>query len=687
MSEKYSGAKSGASMRRRRTSKFINPHDAAYLDLLIGDKDPESKKIGLQRLCKLYRQGFQHRQNERIAVHLMGLLHDDAPKVKRWALNALALVGTGGNVRAVIEAIQRNRNDPDILGAGVSALCALLPAEEARAELEKADLPIEGAVLMAAVQHSGHFQNELRVARVQIDYADPPELRLAGILVGLDKAPENLFSLTLPNRDVIGELNKHPDSIVAQYSIWATYEHPRLSLKNLRLPLHEVEAKPSNVRKYVYQLAAKDVQTAQDNYDFLVLGSEDPSPEARAGLAAGLRDIYFDGLEPLVLDWFQDEDIDQVKQRLLEHMATNAERCAAYKAPVLRTYEAANAQSVTRARLEAAARDTDLYVDMKRIQYDAEEKDLFHIATRSTRRSSSQIRELAHKAKVLIVTALPKEDAAVRATLDKSNSLGQRDDSNIYRMGTYGIGTHNRNVIIASAGMGKLNAATATTHALRTFPKVEHIIMVGIAGGCPNPDKPDEHVRLGDIVFSSNAGVIEYDYVKETRSGRQIRSSPQRPSAPLLRVANDLVARDLMNERPWESTILAAITKLGQKFSRPAPTEDVLYEGGAVVPHPDDDRRIEFPRVHAGAIGTADTLLKNDVTRDELRDRFNVRAVEMEASGLQSAAWSIGKDVFVVRGICDYCDEHKNDAWQNYAALVAAAYTRALVEAMPAEWF
>jgi nucleoside phosphorylase len=142
-----------------------------------------------------------------------------------------------------------------------------------------------------------------------------------------------------------------------------------------------------------------------------------------------------------------------------------------------------------------------------------------------------------------------------------------------------------------------------------------------------------------------------------------------------------------MNERPWEPIISAAIVKLGDKFARPAPSTDVLYENGAVVSHPNDDRKAGFPRVHGGAIGTADTLLKNDVVRDELRDRFSVRAVEMEASGLQNAAWSFGKDVFVVRGICDYCDEHKNDEWQNYAAIVAASYTRALVEAMPAEWF
>jgi hypothetical protein len=115
-------------LRPRRNSRYFDPTEVAYIELLIGDSDPESKKIGLQRLCKLYRQGLRHHQPERISVHLMGLLHDETAKVKRWALNALALIGSRSNVKAIVEAIQRNRNDPDILGAGVSALCALLPA-------------------------------------------------------------------------------------------------------------------------------------------------------------------------------------------------------------------------------------------------------------------------------------------------------------------------------------------------------------------------------------------------------------------------------------------------------------------------------------------------------------------------------------------------------------------------------
>lgn len=262
------------------------------------------------------------------------------------------------------------------------------------------------------------------------------------------------------------------------------------------------------------------------------------------------------------------------------------------------------------------------------------------------------------------------------------------NDANSYRLGTYGKGADGRQVILAGAGMGKSNAATVTANALRSFPNVKHIIMVGIAGGCPNFRKADDHVRLGDVVFSNSTGIIEYDFIKETSARRETRSSLQRPSAALLQIANDLMASELLSARPWEAIILAALVRLGDPFERPKANTDVLHEDRAPIPHPvDKSRREGFPRIFGGGIGTADTLLKSSIKRDDLRDKYNLRAIEMEASGLQTAAWAQGRDVFVVRGICDYCDEHKNDDWQNYAALAAAAFTRALIEAMAAEWF
>jgi hypothetical protein len=56
-------------LQPRRTSIFIGPTETTYLELLIADRDPESKKIGLQLLCKLYRRGLRHRRPDSVRVH------------------------------------------------------------------------------------------------------------------------------------------------------------------------------------------------------------------------------------------------------------------------------------------------------------------------------------------------------------------------------------------------------------------------------------------------------------------------------------------------------------------------------------------------------------------------------------------------------------------------------------------
>jgi nucleoside phosphorylase len=679
------------SMRRRR-NRYISPEEEAYVQLLIANIDPENKKVGLETLCKLYRSGMVLRDPHVVVVHAMGLLYHAASRVRRWSLNALSLIGSKDQVVAILEAIKRDQADPDILAAGISALCSILNADEARRVLHKANLPLEGAIVLAAAQQSQNFDKELRRTRVNIETAEVSQLRLAGILVGLGKAPENLFTLKFPNKKVIGQLNTHPDRIVAQYSVWATCENRGLGPKALGIKLKEIEYHPEKVRKYVYKTIVSDVATAAQNYDLLVQGSEDKSVEARTGLAMGFRDTFFDSAEQLILDWFVDEETESVRQRLLEHMAANADKCSLYEKPVLQMYRDADANSLTRSRLESAARTTELHKSMRLIAHEAEGDDLFgydHVSRRVRSHSGPETPlDQAMQIKVLLVTALPKETAAVKATFDSRQLVSVPDDSNIYEIGVFESNSAQRQVLSAASGMGTLNASSLATNALRSFPKIQYIIMVGIAGGCPNPNKPDEHVRLGDVVLSGPDGIIAHDFVKETIDGRMIRSAPQKPHAALLNVATHLQAEELLGNRPWEAIAASSWEFLDYGYKRPPNSSDVLRDGEQTVPHPkDSQRRDGAPRIFSGVIAAADTLLKNAATRDVLRDRFGVRAVEMEASGVQNAAWHQGKDIFVVRGICDYCDSAKNDDWQKYAALVAAAYNRALVEAMPANWF
>jgi hypothetical protein len=83
-----------------------------------------------------------------------------------------------------------------------------------------------------------------------------------------------------------------------------------------------------------------------------------------------------------------------------------------------------------------------------------------------------------------------------------------------------------------------------------------------------------------------------------------------------------------------------------------------------------------------GTIASANQVLKNPIRRDQLRNEHRAKAVEMEGSGIADLAWTRSIEYFVVRGICDYCDTNKRDDWQDYASVVAAAYTRVLLSSV-----
>jgi len=287
-----------------------------------------------------------------------------------------------------------------------------------------------------------------------------------------------------------------------------------------------------------------------------------------------------------------------------------------------------------------------------------------------------------------LVTALPKEFAAVKAMLDDPVEYGVpgQGAGREYVLGEVPAkdgGTHA--VALVLAGMGTNQGAARATLLLEHLPSIDAILMVGIAGGVPHPTKVESHVRLGDIVVSDLGGVMQYDLDKETLLPDgfvhvEHRHPPRPPSARLLAAVAELEAAEYARQHPWEPHIERAKDLSGA--ARPI-TADELHatdEPARIVPHPHDEfRRDQLPRVFKGVIASANKLLKNPQKRDMLRDRFGVKAIEMEGSGIADATWNYGVGYLVVRGICDYCDGQKGDTWQMYAAVVAAAYARALL--------
>ena len=290
-------------------------------------------------------------------------------------------------------------------------------------------------------------------------------------------------------------------------------------------------------------------------------------------------------------------------------------------------------------------------------------------------RSQLVERSIRDRVEIGIITALPKEFAAMEALLDHAQPVALdvgRGSGRRYVVGEIPGERRKHFVVLALlTEMGNNSAAARATLLFQHFPRVRHLIMCGIAGGVPRPNFPDQDVQLGDVVISDRQGVVQYDLTKQEPNEVQHRHPPRPPSAELLEAVQFLQVEELKGNRPWETLIARA--------------QGALANSARPVDEPEGvSSRPAFPRIITGTIASANRLLKDPVCRDALASKFGVKAVEMEGSGIADAAWiAEAAGYLVVRGICDHCDERKSDRWQLYAAIAAAAYVRALLESMP----
>ncbi|KAJ9420094.1 hypothetical protein QL093DRAFT_2061867 [Fusarium oxysporum] len=296
------------------------------------------------------------------------------------------------------------------------------------------------------------------------------------------------------------------------------------------------------------------------------------------------------------------------------------------------------------------------------------------------------------------ICALTKELIAAKAFLDvlhdPVDNAAINDDNN-YTLGR--IGKHN--VVIADLPYGQyglVNAAAALKDMTRTFSNLRAVLMVGIGGGVPCT----KDIRLGDIVVGSvgrnSGGVIQYDYGRAIQGEEfTVTGHLNQPPMAFLTAMSALHARYEMEGHSIDSNIDEALQKykrLGKKYKRPEASTDRLYkadfvhEGGEGVVcsnscgddklvHRDErDENENNPSIHCGLIASGNQLMKDALLRDKLASKHGILCFEMEAAGLMNHFQCV-----VIRGICDYSDSHKNDEWQEYAAMAAAAYTKDLL--------
>lgn len=358
------------------TTRFINDQVFQYLKHQVESGDNLSRRRALQRLSYLYRRGFRIRPSHvpHIENTLVGLLYTQQDeKVTRWILNCLARFGTtDGSSEAIIRTIEKHIGNPDIVASGVSALYSLRYGIDQY--LSNVDID-NRIVTLASLQYGDVSDIDFSILPLDAEKAAPSILKLGIVLVGLDKAPENLFHKHYSNKNIVRDLCRHDDSHVSQYSVWAIAESKNLKFSDLGLDLKLIESFPPNIRAWTMRLLGMTPTEARERMEYVRLGSEDSDPRVRAGLAMGLRDTYFDGLETLMIDWFLAEQDSETQQCLLDHFVISAEKCGPYRDYIIDAYAREADESIVRRRIEAAAAGTALFRDLQQIRYNRD--DLF----------------------------------------------------------------------------------------------------------------------------------------------------------------------------------------------------------------------------------------------------------------------------------------------------------------------
>ncbi|KAK6527593.1 hypothetical protein TWF694_004577 [Orbilia ellipsospora] len=320
------------------------------------------------------------------------------------------------------------------------------------------------------------------------------------------------------------------------------------------------------------------------------------------------------------------------------------------------------------------------------------------------------------------ICALSKEQTAATAMLDhRHNALSKPpNDPNAYTVGS--IGKHN--IVIACLPEGEVgnnSAANVVAWVASTFPSIKFGLMVGIGGGIP------PKVRLGDVVVSTPvgkySGVIQWDFGKTGDGGKfeRVGSLNNPPTSLRTAITKLKTAHELEG-----SKIPIYLDELKQKYPKLAPRYTWSESLKDPLDTPENSsgslsiwKNIFFifwnaalfilghhlnlwagltllwatnttktassgartkprePHIHYGLIASGNQVIKDATFRDKLDEDLGGRVlcVEMEAAGLMNNFQCI-----VIRGICDYADEHKNKDWQEYVAAIAAAFAKELLE-------
>ncbi|KAF7194707.1 hypothetical protein HII31_03969 [Pseudocercospora fuligena] len=270
---------------------------------------------------------------------------------------------------------------------------------------------------------------------------------------------------------------------------------------------------------------------------------------------------------------------------------------------------------------------------------------------------------------IAIICALKKEydavDALMEEVWDREEAFKpRRPDSNTYTFGRLG---GKPVALVNLPSMGEISAAGVASHIKISLPNIEIAFLVGLCAGAPNDGKGNE-ISMADVIIGTQ--VIQEDYGRLRDEGFERKTAVEDVLGRLPpRVRGWLVQRS--GRRHLKELRQHTESVLSKAFEDSETADDFAFPGRQAYESFPSSRKL---KIFFGRIGSSNPTLRSQVRRDEMIKQDRILGFEMESAGVWDQLPTV-----VVKAVCDYGDDQKNKEWQEFAALVAAACTTALV--------
>lgn len=228
-----------------------------------------------------------------------------------------------------------------------------------------------------------------------------------------------------------------------------------------------------------------------------------------------------------------------------------------------------------------------------------------------------------------ILCATPEELAALAERLDLHPEARTHGPTRVWT----GPG-----LVLAQAGIGKVNAAAAATLLLDRY-EAEAIIFSGVAGGL------DPELPVGSVLLADGLAIHDYGILSEGRL------------TPVAYGTVPIGAPRLAGPIPLGDEVRGVLQALAERL-RP---------------------KLDGP-VRLGGVITGDYFLNCAGTRDALREAFGAHAIDMESGAVHEVVRAWGRPLYVIRTLSDLAGEESHLTYPQMAAMAARNSALCVIE-------